>query len=138
MSRKKKCKKCTWVMFVKLCLVKHLQDKLLFLLVNIQVELSLDLFDTFKIFLTVLSLAGLPKSTSCTTINKVCSSGMKSIMLAAQGLMCGHREIMVAGGMESMSNVPFYMKRGDTGYGGVTLQVGKIIFSFLIFCLKCY
>lgn len=70
--------------------------------------------------------AGLPKSTACTTINKVCSSGMKSIMLAAQGLMCGHQEVMVAGGMESMSNVPFYMKRGDTGYGGVTLQDGIV------------
>lgn len=74
--------------------------------------------------------AGLPKSTACTTINKVCSSGMKSIMVASQGLMCGHQEVMVAGGMESMSNVPFYMKRGDTGYGGVTLQDG-IVFDGL-------
>ncbi|XP_026285390.1 acetyl-CoA acetyltransferase, mitochondrial isoform X2 [Frankliniella occidentalis] len=74
--------------------------------------------------------AGLPKSTACTTINKVCSSGMKSIMLAAQGLMCGHQDVIVAGGMESMSNVPFYMKRGDTGYGGVTLQDG-IVFDGL-------
>ena len=62
--------------------------------------------------------AGLPTSTEATTINKVCASGMKSIMLAAQSLMLGHQEIMIAGGMESMSNVPYYLKRGDTPYGG--------------------
>lgn len=48
---------------------------------------------------------------------------MKSIQLAAQNLMCGHQDVMVAGGMESMSNVPFYMKRGETTYGGVNLVV---------------
>lgn len=74
--------------------------------------------------------AGLPKSTECTTINKVCASGMKSIQLAAQNLMCGHQDIMVAGGMESMSNVPFYMKRGETTYGGITLIDG-IVFDGL-------
>lgn len=62
---------------------------------------------------------------------------MKSIMLAAQGLMCGHQEVMVAGGMESMSNVPFYMKRGDTGYGGVTLSVCRVLFLLLLFITKC-
>lgn len=50
--------------------------------------------------------AGCPLSTEATTINKVCAAGMKSVMLAAQGLQTGAREIMVAGGMESMSNVP--------------------------------
>lgn len=51
-------------------------------------------------------------------------------MLAAQSLMCGHQEVIVAGGMESMSNVPFYLKRGDTGYGGVTLLVScKTLFQ---------
>ncbi|XP_044140985.1 acetyl-CoA acetyltransferase, mitochondrial [Bufo gargarizans] len=66
--------------------------------------------------------AGLPISTPTTTINKVCASGMKSIMLAAQSLMCGHQNVMVAGGMESMSNVPYCMSRGATPYGGVKLE----------------
>ncbi|KAE8627572.1 hypothetical protein XENTR_v10007049 [Xenopus tropicalis] len=47
---------------------------------------------------------------------------MKSIMLAAQSLMCGHQQVMVAGGMESMSNVPYCMSRGATPYGGVKLE----------------
>lgn len=70
--------------------------------------------------------AGLPVSTPCTTINKVCASGMKSIMLAAQSLACGSQEIMVAGGMESMSNVPFYMNRDAPSYGGHMLQDGIV------------
>lgn len=70
--------------------------------------------------------AGLPKSTICTTINKVCSSGMKSIMLAAQGLQTGAQDVMLAGGMESMSNVPYYLKRGETPYGGVQLTDGIV------------
>lgn len=56
--------------------------------------------------------AGLPKETLCTTINKVCASGMKTIMMASQSLMCGHQDVMIAGGMESMSNVPYYLSRG--------------------------
>ncbi|XP_037916356.1 acetyl-CoA acetyltransferase, mitochondrial [Hermetia illucens] len=74
--------------------------------------------------------AGLPKSVCCTTINKVCSSGMKSIMLASQTLMLGQSEIIVAGGMESMSNVPYYLRRGATPYGGVNLIDG-IVFDGL-------
>uniref|UniRef100_A0A1B6FXX3 acetyl-CoA C-acetyltransferase n=1 Tax=Cuerna arida TaxID=1464854 RepID=A0A1B6FXX3_9HEMI len=70
--------------------------------------------------------AGLSKNTDCSTINKVCASGMKAIQLAAQNLMCGHQDVMVAGGMESMSNVPFYMRRGETSYGGVSLQDGIV------------
>ncbi|KAJ9574273.1 hypothetical protein L9F63_026082, partial [Diploptera punctata] len=66
--------------------------------------------------------AGLPKSTVCTTINKVCASGMKSVMIGAQMLMCGEQDVILAGGMESMSNVPFYMKRGETSYGGLRLN----------------
>ncbi|XP_040832823.1 acetyl-CoA acetyltransferase, mitochondrial isoform X2 [Ochotona curzoniae] len=66
--------------------------------------------------------AGLPISTPCTTVNKVCASGMKAIMLASQSLMCGHQDVMVAGGMESMSNVPYVMNRGATPYGGVKLE----------------
>lgn len=74
--------------------------------------------------------AGLPKSTICTTINKVCSSGMKSVMFASQSLMLGQSEVIVAGGMESMSNVPYYMKRGASPYGGVNLTDG-IVFDGL-------
>ncbi|XP_011498265.1 PREDICTED: acetyl-CoA acetyltransferase, mitochondrial [Ceratosolen solmsi marchali] len=74
--------------------------------------------------------AGLPKSTICTTINKVCASGMKSVMLGAQALQCGSQEIILAGGMESMSNVPFYLKRGETKYGGMRLEDG-IVFDGL-------
>jgi len=66
--------------------------------------------------------AGLSLSTPCTTINKVCASGMKAIMLASQNLMTGQQEVMVAGGMESMSNAPFYLKRGQTPYGGIKLN----------------
>lgn len=70
--------------------------------------------------------AGLPKSTICTTVNKVCASGMKSIMLATQSLRVGDQEVVLAGGMESMSNVPYYLKRGQTPYGGVTLTDGIV------------
>lgn len=70
--------------------------------------------------------AGLPSTTICTTVNKVCASGMKSIMLGSQALMCGLQDVVVAGGMESMSNVPFYMPRGETSYGGVKLNDGVV------------
>ncbi|RKP08124.1 Thiolase, N-terminal domain-containing protein [Thamnocephalis sphaerospora] len=56
--------------------------------------------------------AGCPESTEATTINKVCASGMKAITMATQSLQVGARDIMVAGGMESMSNAPFYAPRG--------------------------
>lgn len=59
--------------------------------------------------------AGLP-DIPATTINKVCASGTKSIMLAAQSIALGQRDIVVAGGMESMSNVPFYLDKARTGY----------------------
>ncbi|KAL8581769.1 Acetyl-CoA acetyltransferase, mitochondrial [Nucella lapillus] len=74
--------------------------------------------------------AGLPITTPTSCINKMCASGMKAIMLAAQNLMCGHQEVMVAGGMESMSNAPFYLKRGATPYGGMQL-VDAIIYDGL-------
>lgn len=74
--------------------------------------------------------AGLKYSTSCTTVNKVCASGMKSVMLAAQNLMTGQTDVMVAGGMESMSNVPFYMQRGGIPYGGLKIVDG-IVFDGL-------
>lgn len=55
---------------------------------------------------------------------------MKSIMLASQSLICDHQQIVIAGGMESMSNVPFYLARGDTKYGGVNLSV-RLLFKLL-------
>ena len=69
--------------------------------------------------------AGLSKSTPTTAINKVCASGMKAIMLAAQNLQTGQQEVMVAGGMESLSNVPFYLLRGELPYGGTKLIVSQ-------------
>jgi acetyl-CoA C-acetyltransferase len=59
--------------------------------------------------------AGLSQDVPCTTINKVCSSGMKSIMLAAQTIMCEDNDIVIAGGMENMSIVPHYFAKGRLG-----------------------
>jgi len=55
--------------------------------------------------------AGLPDQVNCTTVNKVCASGMKSIAIAAQNILLGDAEVVIAGGMESMSNVPFYAEQ---------------------------
>ncbi len=60
--------------------------------------------------------AGVPNTTPGTTINKVCASGMKTIMLGAQSIMTGENDIVVAGGMESMSNVPYYLEKARNGY----------------------
>lgn len=60
--------------------------------------------------------AGIPTNVPCTTVNKVCASGMKSIMLGAQSIMLGTNEIVVAGGMESMSNTPYYLEKARNGY----------------------
>lgn len=70
--------------------------------------------------------AGLPDSVNCTTINKVCASGMKSVALAAQSIALGDADIVVAGGMESMSNVPFYVEQMRWGnkYGNTSLIDG--------------
>lgn len=70
--------------------------------------------------------ADLPPTTPCTTINKVCSSGMKSIMIGAQSIMTGMNEVVVAGGMESMSNIPYYLDKARFGYkyGGGNLIDG--------------
>ena len=59
--------------------------------------------------------AGISQNVPCTTINKVCSSGMKSIMIAAQSIKCGDNDIVIAGGMENMSSVPHYFDKGRTG-----------------------
>jgi len=66
--------------------------------------------------------AGLSQSVPCTTVNKVCASGMKAIMQAAQNIQTGNAECMVAGGMESMSRVPFSQPRTAEGYGKRTLD----------------
>jgi len=60
--------------------------------------------------------AGIPTNTPCTTINKVCASGMKSIMVGAQTILNGDNDIVLAGGMESMSNIPYYLDKARTGY----------------------
>lgn len=59
--------------------------------------------------------AGLPNTTPCTTVNKVCASGMKAIMLGAQSIMLGDNDVVVAGGMESMSNTPYYVSSNRWG-----------------------
>lgn len=70
--------------------------------------------------------AGLPPQVRCTTVNKVCASGAKAIIYAAQSIMLGLTEVAVAGGMESMSNAPFYVPRARFGYkyGSGTLVDG--------------
>ena len=60
--------------------------------------------------------AGILKSTPCTTVSKVCGSGMKAVMLASDAIQCGHAEIAVAGGMESMSNAPYLLDKARSGY----------------------
>jgi acetyl-CoA C-acetyltransferase len=60
--------------------------------------------------------AGIGYNVPCTTINKVCSSGMKAVMFAAQSIMTGQNDLVIAGGMESMSNVPYYVPKARFGY----------------------
>jgi acetyl-CoA C-acetyltransferase len=60
--------------------------------------------------------AGLGYNTPCTVVNKVCASGMKAIMLGAQSIMTGQNDVVLAGGTESMSNIPFYLLKARTGY----------------------
>lgn len=68
--------------------------------------------------------AGLPTNIPSTTVNKVCASAMKAVMLGAQSIMSGQNEIVVAGGMESMSNIPYYLDKVRNGY---RLGHGQII-----------
>lgn len=72
--------------------------------------------------------AGIPDSVPCTTINKVCASGMKAIMFAAQAIKSGDAEIVVAGGMENMSSIPHYIKgRKATKFGNITVSDGLLV-----------
>ena len=70
--------------------------------------------------------AGLPDTVNCVTVNKVCASGMKAIALAAQSIMLGDNDIVVAGGMENMSQVPYYVESNRWGakYGNTALIDG--------------
>src|SRR5947209_944631 len=68
--------------------------------------------------------AGLPKSVTCTTVNKMCGSGMKAVMLAHDLISVGSADIMVAGGMESMSNAPYLL---DRARGGYRMGHGKVL-----------
>ncbi len=60
--------------------------------------------------------AGLGFEIPCTTVNKVCASGMKAVMFGAQSIMLGQNDVVVAGGMESMSNIPYYLLKARYGY----------------------
>lgn len=60
--------------------------------------------------------AGIGMNVPCTTINKVCASGMKAVMIGAQSIMLGQNDVVVAGGMESMSNIPYYIPKARFGY----------------------
>ncbi len=72
---------------------------------------------------------GLPNHVTCMTINKVCGSGLKSVMLAAQAVMLGDADIVIAGGMESMSNAPYLLKKARNGY---RLGHGELLDSMVL------
>lgn len=69
-------------------------------------------------------IAGLPQSVPCTTVNKVCGSGMKAVMMAAQAIRSGDAEFIVAGGMESMSQAPYFMPAARNGF---RMGDGKVV-----------
>ena len=72
--------------------------------------------------------AGIPDSVPCTTVNKVCASGMKAISLAAQAIASGDADVVVAGGMENMSRVPHYFSgRSGTKFGDLKMQDGMLL-----------
>ena len=103
--------KCSWDMFYKLEPANIQQNKLLFMQ-----------------FINFVYLdAGIPVTVPCQAVNKVCASGMKAIVFGAQSIMLGDNDIVVAGGMESMSNAPYYLQRGETPYGGVNLTDGLVL-----------
>lgn len=72
--------------------------------------------------------AGLPETVECMTVNKVCGSGLKAVMLAAQSIMLGDTDVIVAGGMESMSNAPYLL---DKARGGYRMGHGQLIDSMI-------
>jgi acetyl-CoA C-acetyltransferase len=64
----------------------------------------------------IAAAAGLGFEIPCTTVNKVCASGMKAVMFGAQSIMLGHNDVVIAGGTESMSNIPYYLMKARYGY----------------------
>jgi acetyl-CoA C-acetyltransferase len=74
-------------------------------------------------------LAGLPNKTECMTINKMCGSGLKAVMLAQQAILAGDAELIIAGGQESMSNAPYVLPKARNGY---RLGNGEIIDSMIL------
>lgn len=73
--------------------------------------------------------AGIPNTVPCTTVNKVCASGMKAVMFAAQAIKCGDADVVVAGGMENMSQAPFYSMNTRTGNKFGNTQLIDAIFN---------
>ena len=72
--------------------------------------------------------AGLGNHVPCTTVNKVCASGMKSIALGSQAILCGDADLVVAGGMENMSQVPHYLNgRNGVKFGNIKVQDGMLL-----------
>lgn len=72
--------------------------------------------------------AGLPATACCTTINKVCASGLKSVALGAQSISLGNAQVVVAGGMESMTNAPYFLPKARQG---LKIGDGKIVDSMM-------
>ena len=72
--------------------------------------------------------AGLPYESQCITINKVCGSGLKAVMLAAQAIQLGDADIVIAGGMENMSSAPYYLEKARSGY---RMGDGKLVDSMV-------
>lgn len=72
--------------------------------------------------------AGFPESVECLTVNKVCGSGLKAVMLAADAIRLGNADVIIAGGMESMSNVPYFLEKARAGYrmGNAQLVDGMV------------
>ena len=83
--------------------------------------------------------AGLPDSVQCTTVNKVCSSGLKAVMQGVQSILCGDADVIVAGGMENMSMAPFYVEnmRWGNKYGNTTM-IDAIAKDGLVDCYHNY
>lgn len=71
--------------------------------------------------------AGVSTSTPCTAVNKVCASGMKALIFGTQSIRLGDNEVVVVGGMESMSNVPYYLNRGLWNGFSVFNCVAKLV-----------
>ena len=73
--------------------------------------------------------AGIGQNVPCTTVNKVCASGMKAVMMGAQSILAGDNDVVVAGGMENMSQVPHYIKNSRNGFklGDFTAQDGLVL-----------